>query len=36
MMYHLFVQEKFLRGIKDRDEGNFITDEEMQETIEKW
>ncbi len=36
MMYHLYVQEKILRGIKDAEEDNVITDEEMLQTIEKW
>ena len=36
IMYHLYVREKILRGLKEADEGKNVSNEKAKEIIEKW
>ena len=36
IMYHLYAREKILRGLKDADEGNKVSNEKAKEIIGKW
>lgn len=36
IMYHLYVKEKIIRGIKEADEGKKVSNEKAKEIIEKW
>ncbi len=36
IMYHLYAREKILRGLKDADEGNKVSNEKAREIIGKW
>jgi len=35
IMYHLYVREKILRGLKEADEGKKVSNEKAKEIIEK-
>lgn len=35
IMYHLYVREKILRGLKEADEGKNVSNEKAKEIIEK-
>jgi predicted transcriptional regulator len=36
IMYHLYVREKIIRGLKDADEGKKVSNENAKKKIEKW
>ena len=36
IMYHLYVKEKILNGLKDAKAGKVISNEKAKEIIEKW
>lgn len=36
IMYHLYVKEKILNGLKDASEGKVVSNEKAKEIIEGW
>jgi predicted transcriptional regulator len=36
IQYHLYVLQKINRGLRDVEEGNVYTQEEMEERLAKW
>jgi predicted transcriptional regulator len=36
IQYTLYVRSKIEKGLKDLDEGNFLTTEEVRERMQKW
>jgi predicted transcriptional regulator len=36
IQYHLYVLQKIEKGLKEIDEGNFYTHEEVEKLMQKW
>lgn len=36
IMYHLYVKQKIIKGLKDIEDGNTYTHEEVKEMAKKW
>ncbi len=36
IQYHIYVQEKIERGMKDIEEGNVLSQEEVERRMSKW
>ena len=36
IQYHIYVQEKIERGLKDIQEGRLLTQEEIEQRMSKW
>ncbi len=36
IMYHLYVNQKILRGLEDIEKGNVYTNEEVEEMSKEW
>ena len=36
IMYHLYVKQKIIKGLKDIEDGNTYTHEEVKEIAKKW
>jgi predicted transcriptional regulator len=36
IQYHIYVREKIERGLKDREEGRILDQEEIERRISKW
>ncbi|MHA1105704.1 MAG: hypothetical protein ACTSPN_08285 [Promethearchaeota archaeon] len=36
IMYHLYVKQKIIKGLKDIENGNTYTHEEVKEMAKKW
>ncbi len=36
IQYHIYVRQKVARGLKDIEEGKVLTQEEVEERMQKW
>ena len=36
IQYHIYVQQKIDRGLQASDQGDFISDEEIERRIQRW